>query len=352
MGNNNSLNSITSYFYPKTSSTNMNKLVKNVFMSKINRKPNTNQFVNLSKYVTQHLFKFFDYNELYELGKTNVFFMNNVIEYLENNPTWPEEVRKLITKYNFQIYQNEVDLTENLAKKNNRRYKYPKEENKGVNYYQFNLDGNRYISIANSFKWAHFDNNNYWTKEKAVGSYEENGDVFYLINVCWLNTHFHFYHVNPKNNYKLYVNEFFVIHKNFKNKLKIKVILDENKIVYESIFPSDKIHQKNSGQKNNCKLKEDYICYIAKEDFNDVQKDQNGDCLVKVEFSHRDLNWKSGWFIDGGCLVETTQEEIDKLKEKEEEKEKEKEEEKNEEKKINLRRFGIYRDDDDDDEDD
>jgi hypothetical protein len=80
-----------------------------------------------------------------------------------------------------------------------------------------------------------------------------------------------------------------------------------------------------------------------------VQKDQNGDCLVKVEFSHRDLNWKSGWFIDGGCLVETTQEEIDKLKEKEEEKEKEKEEEKNEEKKINLRRFGIYRDDDEDD---
>ena len=324
MGNNYSLNFITSYFYPKTSSTNMNKLVKNVFMSKINRKPNTNQFVNLSKYVTQHLFKFFDYNELYELGKTNVFFMNNVIEYLENNPTWPEEVRKLITKYNFQIYQNEVDLTENLAKKNNRRYKYPKEENKGVNYYQFNLDGNRYISIANSFKWAHFDNNNYWTKEKAVGSYEENSDVFYLTKVCWINTHFHFYHVNPKNNYKL---------------------------VYESIFPSDKIHQKNSGQKNNCKLKEDYICYIAKEDFNDVQKDQNGDCLVKVEFSHRDLNWKSGWFIDGGCLVETTQEEIDKLKEKEEEKGKEKEEEKNEEKKINLRRFGIYRDDDDDEDD-
>ena len=335
--------------YPKASSTNMNKLVKNVFMSKINRKPNTNQFVNLSKYVTQHLFKFFDYNELYELGKTNVFFMNNVIEYLENNPTWPEEVRKLITKYNFQIYQNEVDLTENLAKKNNRRYKYPKEENKGVNYYQFNLDGNRYISIANSFKWAHFDNNNYWTKEKAVGSYEENGDVFYLTKVCWINTHFHFYHVNPKNNYKLYVNEFFVIHKNFKNELKIKVILGENKVVYESIFPSDKIHQKNSGQKNNCKLKEDYICYITKEDFNDVQKDQNGDCLVKVEFSHRDLNWKSGWFIDGGCLVETTQEEIDKLKEKEEEKGKEKEEEKNEEKKINLRRFGIYRDDDEDD---
>ena len=28
----------------------------------------------------------------------------------------------------------------------------------------------------------------------------ENGDVYYLVNVCWLDTKFHFYHVNPKNN--------------------------------------------------------------------------------------------------------------------------------------------------------
>jgi hypothetical protein len=304
--------------------------VKNAFMPKINRKPNNNKFVNLSKFVTQHLFKFFDHNELYELGKTNVFFMNNLIEYLENNPTWQEEVRKLIGKYNFQIYQNEVDLTLNLAKVNKRRYQYPKEENKGVNYYQFDLDGNRYISVANSFRWSHNDNNEYWQKEKAMGSYEENGDVFYLDDVCWLDTKFHFYHVNPKNNYKLYINEYFVIHESFKNELKLKVILGENKIIYESIFPSKKILKENSGIKSNPKLKEDYICYITKEDFNDVQKDQNGDCLVKVEFFHRDLSWKSGWFIDGGSLVETTEEEIDKLKEKKEE-EKEKEEEKDEE---------------------
>jgi len=334
MGNMNSLNPF-SYFSQNNRDT--KKEVKTGFMHKINRMPIDNKFNNLSKYVTQHIFHFFDYNELYELGKTNVFFMNNLIEYLENNNTWPEEVRKLINKYHFQIYQGEVDLTLNLAKKKKRTYKYYQQENEGINYYQFNLDGNRYISIANSFKWAHQDNNMYWTKEKSIGSYEENGDVCYLISVCWLDTKFHFYHVNPNNNYKLYLNEFFVMNKRFQNSLQLKVILGESKIVYESAFPSDKMYKENSGPKNNCKLKEDYICYIRKEDFNDVEKDQNGDCLVKVEFFHNNDFWKSGWFIDGGCLVETEQEEIDKLKEKEEEKE---EEEKESGIRINLRRFG------------
>ena len=144
----NSLNPLT---YFSKNNTDAKKEVKTGFMHKINRKPIDNKFVNLSKYVTQHLLHFFDYDELYELGKTNVFFMNNLIEYLENNNTWPEEVQKLINKYNFQIKQDDIDFTLNLAKKNKRRYKYPQQENEGINYYQFSLDGNRYISIANSF---------------------------------------------------------------------------------------------------------------------------------------------------------------------------------------------------------
>ena len=339
MGNMKSLNPINLLFSSNQSLNSSNTIVKGRFMPKINREPKDKKFVKLSKYTTQYMFKYFDYEELYELGKTSVFFMNNVIEYLENNNTWPEEIRKLISKYGFQIHQGEVDLTLKLTKKNKRRYKYPNEENKGTNYYQFDLDGNRYISIANSFRWAHQDNNNYWTKEKAIGSYEENSDVYYLVNVCWLDTKFHFYHVNPKNNYKLYINEYFVNNKRFENVLKLKVILGENKIVYEKLFPSPIMYHKNSGPKDNRKLKEDFICYIKKEDFNDVQKDQNGDCLVKVEFFHNNNYWKSGWFIDGGCLVETEQDEIDKLKEKEE-KEEEKEEEKKEEKRFHLRRFG------------
>ena len=74
-------------------------------------------------------------------------------------------------------------------------------------------------------------------------------------------------------------------------------------------------------------MKEDFICYIKKEDFNDIEKDKNGDCLVKVEFWHLDNFWKGGWFIDGGSLVEISQKDL------------EKEEKINEEKKNNLRRF-------------
>ena len=314
-----SLNPFNSNFLSNKSTNSTKKEIRNTFMPKIKREPRDTKFVKLSKYTTQHMFKFFDYKELYEFGKTNVFFMNNVIDYLEDNKTWPEEVRKLKAKYNFEIKQNEVDLTLELAKKSKRTYKYGKEENKGVNYYQFNLDGNKYISIANSFRWSHQDNNDYWTKEKAKGSYEKNGVVYYLVDVCWLDTRFHFYHVNPNNNYKLYINQYFVQDEYIQNVLKLKVILGENKIVYHELFPSATMYQGNSGPKKNRKLKEDFICYIKKEEFNDVQKDQNGDCLVKIEFFHNDNYWKSGWFIDGGCLVETEQAEIDKLKEKEEE---------------------------------
>ena len=318
------------------------KEIKNSFMPKIKREPKSAKFGKLSKYLTQNLFHYFNYKELYELGKTDLFFMNNVIEYLENNETWPEQIRKLKSKYNFKIYQNEVDLTLKEAKMNKRRYKFP-EENNHINYYQFDVDGNRYIFIASSYTWAwaNTNNNNYWTKEEVKGSYEKNGEVYRLINVCWLDTTFYFYHVNPNNNYKLYINEFFLSNRQFENRLKLTIELGENKKIYEKDFPSSEIYNKNKGSRDNAELKEDYIYYIKKEDFNDVEKDQNGDCLVGVKFLHKDLFWKSGWYIDGGSLVEISDEEI--KKEIEKEKEKEDEKEMQEEKKSYSRIF--YRED-------
>ena len=303
------------------------KEIRNSFMPKINFEPDDKKFVKLSKNLTQYLLQYFNYKEIYELGKTNVFLMNNVIEFLETNETWPEEVRKLKSKYNFKIFRGQVDLTLIDAKMNKRRYKFPQEEKQGINYLQFDVDGNRYISIASSFGWAHKDNECYWTKEKVSGSYEKDQYVYYLNTVCWLDTNFSFYHVNPNNNYKLYINEFFNIKKRFEKKLKLTIKLGENKIIYEEKFPSPTIFASNSGQKENAQLKEDFICYIKKEDFNDIEKDKNGDCLVKVEFWHLDNFWKGGWFIDGGSLVEISQKDL------------EKEEKINEEKKNNLRRF-------------
>ena len=327
------MNTINPLNYFSSQKESEKKEIKATFMPRIKREPNDKKFVKLSKYLTQHLIKFFDYNEIYELGKTNVFFMNNVIEYLDNNETWPEQVRKLKLKYNFQIYQNEVDLTLQQAKENKRRYKFPKEEHGCDNYYQFDLDGNRYISTASSHNWWHTDNPNHWTKDKMQGSYVKDQEIHRLISVCWLNTNFHFYHVNPNNNYKLYINEYFLKNRAFENSLQLTIKLGVGKIIYQNNFPSKEIFMRNCGPKENMNLKEDFICNIKKEDFNDVEKDLNGDCLVNVEFYHKNNYWKSGWCIDGGSLVELSQKEL------------EKEEKINEEKKINLRRFGRGKDD-------
>ena len=305
------------------------KEIRTSFMPKINREPKDKSFVKLSKNLTQYLIQFFNYKEIYELGKTNVYFMNNVVEFLETNETWPEEVRKLKSKYNFTIYQNEVDLSLKDAQINKRRFKYPQEEKQGINYLQFDIDGNRYISIASSFDFAHSNNDMYWRKEKVAGSYDEDQLSYYLIDVCWLNTRFDFYHVNPNNNYKFYINEYFNSRRKFDNELTLTIKLGENKVIYRENFPSTKILSHNSGPKENVHLKEDFICYIKKEDFNGVEKDQNGDCIVKIEFLHIDMRWKSGWFIDGGSLVEITQEQLEKEEKKI-----------NDENQMNFRRFG------------
>ena len=281
-------------------------------MKRINREPKDQNFLKLNKYLTQYLIQFFKYKEIYELGKTNLFLMNNVVEYLEINETWPEEVRRLKSKYNFTIYQNQVDESLIEAKINKRRYKYPQEQNQGINYLQFDVDGNRYISIAGSFQWAHTDNVIHWRKEKVPGRYDENQDTYYLIDVCWINTRFDFYHVSPNNNYKLYINEYFNNRRPFQNRLTLKVTIGDNKIIYKENFPSSEMLSHNSGPKDKAHLNEDFICYIKKEDFNDIEKDKNGDCLVKIEFMHNDLLWKSGWYIDGGSLVEISQEQLEK----------------------------------------
>ena len=102
--------------------------------------------------------------------------------------------------------------------------------------------------------------------------------------------------------------------------MKLNIILGENKIIYQEKFPSAKIFAQNSGPKENVQLKEDFICYIKKEDFENVPKVENGDCIVKIEFSHCDNFWKSGWFIDGGSLVEISKEQLEKEEKKAEKK--------------------------------
>ena len=68
-------------------------------------------------------------------------------------------------------------------------------------------------------------------------------------------------------------------------------------------------------RKTNNLLKEDFVCFIKKEDFDSIKKenklDVNGNCNVNIIFFHADDFWKDGWIIDGGSLKEITQKEMD-----------------------------------------
>lgn len=290
--------------------------IKSSFMPKIKREPKEKLFnKKICSNLTKYLFDFFDYKDLYEKGKINLFFMNNIIDYFIEKEPWPEKVRKLKSKYNFIIYKDEVDNTLKEAQINKRRYKFSSIDDKKVNYYQFDIDGNQYISIARTFEWAHKNNFDYWSEVDIQGSYENN-KVPYLKDVCWLDTNFSFFNVKP-NNYKLYINEHFKTNKGFKERVILKVIIDENIVIYEKKFPDQNIFDNNSSERENSRLNEDFICYIKKTDFDKAKKDKNDNCIVNVIFWHGDDQfWKSGWFIDGGSLKEVTQKEIDEETEK------------------------------------
>ena len=330
------------------------KEIKTYFMPIIKRKPIQSLFnIRLAKNLTKYLFDFFSYKEVYEIGKCNVFLMNAVIEYFEQTEPWPEKLRKLKSIYDFKIYQNEIDETLKEAKIKKRKYKY--QSNNNVNYYQFNIDGDQYISIARSFKWTHKDNPSYWQEKKCSNSYEEEGMVPYLLTVCWIDTYFTFFNVKP-NNYKLFINELFIKYKDFKERVTIKVTI-EDKIIYERKFPSKQMYDNNNDSlKENNVLKEDFICFIKKEDFDSIKKekqlDVNGNFQVKVLFFHADDFWKDGWLIDSGILKEITKEEMDKEIEEMNQKKEEEEIKKiivknvDEEYGDNIGPFGYYRYDD------
>ena len=287
------------------------KEIKESFMPKINRVSKYKNFNNkLSSNLTKHLFNFLSYKDIYEMGKINLFFMNNIIEYYEETNPWPEKIRKLKSKYKLKIYQNEVDSTLKEAQIKKRRYKFHASNDREVNYYQYDIDGNKYISIAGTFAWAHKNNANYWREEEIEGSYEKKSNVPYLITVCYIDSNFSFFHIKP-NNYKLYLNETFIRLKRFKEKVFLKVIIHDDIVIYDKKFPDEQTFNNNNSDRDNSRLKEDFICYIKKEDFEKAKKDENGDCIIRIQFNQINNYWKGGWFIDGGCLKEITQKEMD-----------------------------------------
>ena len=275
---------------------------------KIQRPSKTTNFNNkLKQNLTKYLFNFFKYKELYELGKINVYFQNNIIDYIHENNRWPEKLKEIQKFYDLEINKNEIDDSLLSAKINHRKYKYTVEDK--VNYLQFKENCIEFKAIARYNDWAHKDNNSYWREENIEGSYTGE-KVFYLVTVCWINVNLYFYHIKA-GNYQLYINEHFDDSR-IKGELKICVKIGNKEIYKNDNFPNDEIYNANNSSSNhrNKKLKEDFICNINENDFDVKEKIDEEKFVVEVSFMHRELYWKGGWYIDGGCLRKMDEEDI------------------------------------------
>ena len=192
-----------------------------------------------------------------------------------------------------------------MAKIKERKYKYTFEEK--VNYLQFKENCTEFKAIARYNNWAHKEDDSYWREESIDGSYTGE-KVYYLINVCWIDLHLFFYHIKA-GNYQLYINEHFD-NESIKKQLKICVKIGNKEIYKNNNFPNEEIYNANNSYYNSRgkKLKEDFICNINENDF-DIKDNLEEEFVVEVSFMHKELFWKGGWFIDGGCLRKLDKEE-------------------------------------------
>ena len=94
--------------------------------------------------------------------------------------------------------------------------------------------------------------------------------------------------------------------------MKICVKIGNKEIYKNDNFPNDEIYNANNSSSNhrNKKLKEDFICNINENDFDVKEKIDEEKFVVEVSFMHRELYWKGGWYIDGGCLRKMDEEDI------------------------------------------
>ena len=189
-----------------------------------------------------------------------------------------------------QIPDNQIDQTLDAAKANKRMYAFPEPEK---NYIRYDEKGKSYILAANSHKWAHKDNNQFFDDKKDPNSYD--GTAAHLIKVCWLDIKLPLKHVKP-GNYQLFLNQAFE-NAQIRGTMKIKVLVGDKQVFNDEAFP-------NAEMVKNKNLTETYICNIKREDFDMNKLDKNGDAEVKVEIGGKDNSWKKGWLFDGIRLLE------------------------------------------------
>ena len=200
------------------------------------------------------------------------------------------DIYSLRNQYGMQIPDNQIDQTLDAAKANKRMYAFPEPEK---TYIRYDEKGKSYILAANSHKWAHKDNKQYFDDKKDANSYD--GTAAHLIKVCWLDMKLPLKHVKP-GNYQLFLNQAFE-NAQIRGTMKIKVLVGDRQVFNDEAFP-------NAEMIKNKNLTESYICNIKREDFDMNKLDQNGDAVVKVEIGGKDNSWKKGWLLDGIRLLE------------------------------------------------
>ena len=200
------------------------------------------------------------------------------------------DIYSLRNQYGMQIPDNQIDQTLDAAKANKRMYAFPEPEK---TYIRYDEKGKSYILAANSHKWAHKDNKQYFDDKKDANSYD--GTAAHLIKVCWLDMKLPLKHVKP-GNYQLFLNQAFE-NAQIRGTMKIKVLVGDKQVFNDEAFP-------NAEMIKNKNLTETFICNIKREDFDMNRLDQNGDAVVKVEIGGKDNSWKKGWLFDGIRLLE------------------------------------------------
>ncbi len=205
--------------------------------------------------------------------------------------TFSNEIYNLRNQYGMQIPDNQIDDTIEAAKSFKRMYAFPEPEK---NYIRYDEKGKSYITIANTYGWAHKDNKSYFDTQKPANSYE--GTSSHLIKVCYLNLAVDFKHVKP-GNYKLFINQSFE-NVQLRDQMKLRVLIGDKEIFNTPNFPTAEMVKSRN-------LTESLICDIKRQDFDMNKLDRNGDAIVKVCISGKDdKTWKKGWVFDGLRLLE------------------------------------------------
>ena len=255
----------------------------------------------VKKNVTKHLFDFFYYRELSEIGSTNIFLYNCFVEY--EMATWKQEMKNIIKIFHLDIKNEEEEIDETLTACVKKNRIYPVKNFEG-NYLRIDKEGLNLISLAyydpdiqakldkKNTMLYHINDDSFenidemdlednlldinqtdlkitWKALYSGNSYVP-GNILYLNDKSSLDFGFSFQHL-IKDNYKFYLHHAMTDMRNAK--LKFQIIINDQIVFETDNFPSKKILDESHVDIFNNELKDVFICDINKHMFDAVKNE-------------------------------------------------------------------------------